>query len=106
MGRRRRGERGPVVTGGERDGSTFAPTVVADVEPGIKIRAEGTVRSRCRGQTAVDSVESAITLATGSCYGFSSRHLSPRDVAGAISSPSEINSGNIHINWTALCAPT
>ena len=77
-GRRRAGSRAgcdeavdagaTVLTGGTRDGATYAPTVLVDVPAGAKLCARGGVRPGARA-AAVDGVDEAFAAVNDSRYG-------------------------------------
>jgi acyl-CoA reductase-like NAD-dependent aldehyde dehydrogenase len=89
-----------VLTGGERDGSMVAPTVVADVDPYSPFAQKELFGPAVAVSTAADW-DSAITQANGTAYGLAAG-IFTSDVAGAVRAIREIDAGSIHINWTPL----
>ena len=89
-----------VLTGGERDGSMVAPTVVADVDPFSPFAQKELFGPAVAVSTAADW-DSAITQANGTAYGLAAG-IFTSDVAGAVRAIREIDAGSIHINWTPL----
>ena len=89
-----------VLTGGERDGSMVAPTVVADVDPYSPFAQKELFGPAVAVSTAADW-DSAITQANGTAYGLAAG-IFTSDVAGAVRPIREIDAGSIHINWTPL----
>ena len=89
-----------VLTGGERDGSMVAPTVVADVDPYSPFAQKELFGPAVAVSTAADW-DSAITQANGTAYGLAAG-IFTADVAGAVRAIREIDAGSIHINWTPL----
>jgi glyceraldehyde-3-phosphate dehydrogenase (NADP+) len=89
-----------ILVGGERDGSIVAPSVVADVDPSSPFSQNELFGPAVAVSTA-DDWESAIAQANGTMYGLSVG-IFTSDVAGAVRAIREIDSGNIHINWTPL----
>jgi acyl-CoA reductase-like NAD-dependent aldehyde dehydrogenase len=89
-----------VLTGGERDGSMVAPTVVADVDPFSPFAQKELFGPAVAVSTAADW-DSAITQANGTSYGLAAG-IFTSDVAGAVRAIREIDAGSIHINWTPL----
>jgi len=89
-----------VLVGGERDGSVVAPTVVADVDPSSPFSQHELFGPAVAVSTAVDW-EAAVSQANGTAYGLAAG-IFTSDVAGAVRAIREIDSGNIHINWTPL----
>jgi acyl-CoA reductase-like NAD-dependent aldehyde dehydrogenase len=89
-----------ILTGGERDGSTVAPTVVADVDPSAPIAQDELFGPAVAVSTAADW-EAAISQANGTAYGLAAG-IFTADVAGTVRAIREIDAGSIHINWTPL----
>jgi glyceraldehyde-3-phosphate dehydrogenase (NADP+) len=89
-----------VLTGGERDGSMVAPTVVADVDPLSPFAQNELFGPAVAVSTAADW-DSAIAQANGTAYGLAAG-IFTSDVAGAVRAMREIDAGSIHINWTPL----
>ena len=86
-----------LVIGGERRGAIYAPTVLADVKPEMRVS-----RSELFGPavavTPAATVDEAIALANDSNYGLSAGVFT-RSLDSAIRFAREVESGNIHINW-------
>ena len=95
-GGRRGGAR--ILTGGVRDGAVYSATVVADVEPGMRIS-----RSELFGPAValspVGGIEEALALANDSDYGLSAG-IYTRDVDAALAFARRAEAGNVHINGT------
>lgn len=89
-----------VITGGARQGAVFAPTVVADVEPRMRIFREE-LFGPAVGVTPVDTVDEAISLANNSSYGLGAG-IFTRDVNTAWRFAREVQCGTVQINWTSL----
>jgi acyl-CoA reductase-like NAD-dependent aldehyde dehydrogenase len=89
-----------VLTGGQRDGATVAPTVVADVDPSSSFSQNELFGPAVAVSTAEDW-EAAIAQANGTAYGLAAG-IFTGDVAGAVQAMREIDAGSIHINWTPL----
>ena len=86
-----------VLTGGERNGTMHKPTLVADVNPAMRISCEelfgpAVALSQC------SSIEEAIQLANDSNYGLSAG-IFTQDLEWAMKFAREVHSGNLHINW-------
>jgi len=89
-----------VVTGGTRDGAAYAPTVVSDVSPQMRIAREelfGPAVAVC----PVDSIEQAIELANATAYGLSAAVFT-NDIRHALQFVRKTDAGNLHVNWTPL----
>jgi glyceraldehyde-3-phosphate dehydrogenase (NADP+) len=89
-----------VVTGGQRDRGVYQPTVVADVDPKMRISREE-LFGPAVALTPVDSVEEAIEMANSSNYGLGAG-IFTRDVTTALRFARSVESGNVMINWTPL----
>ncbi len=89
-----------VIIGGERDGARLAPTVVADVEPGMKL-SDQEVFGPTLGVTKAENVDHAIALANDSSYGLGAG-IFTRDINHAMRFVREVDAGNVHVNWTPL----
>lgn len=86
-----------LVCGGNREGSLFAPTVVADVDPSMRISCDELFGPAVAVTRAAD-VDEAIRLANDSRYGLSASVFT-QDLKAALRFAREVDSGNIHINW-------
>ena len=89
-----------VVTGGRRNGTVFAPTVVADVKPQMRVSCDE-LFGPAVAVTPVDSIEEAIALANDSKYGLGAG-IFTSDIKNALRFAREVQSGTIQINWTPL----
>ncbi len=87
-----------VVTGGERDGALFAPTVVADVDPAMRISCDE-LFGPAVAVTPVGDIEEAVRLANDSEYGLSAG-IFTQDLDVAMRFAREAASGNVHLNGT------
>lgn len=86
-----------LVVGGERHGAVYAPTVVADVSPRMRISCDE-LFGPAVAITAVDTFDEAIALANDSNYGLSAA-IFTRNLDSAMRFAREAESGSIHINW-------
>jgi acyl-CoA reductase-like NAD-dependent aldehyde dehydrogenase len=89
-----------LLTGGDRDGASVAPAVVADVDPASPFSQDELFGPAVSVSTA-DDWQSAIAQANGTAYGLAAG-IFTGDVGGAVRAIREIDAGNIHINWTPL----
>jgi len=89
-----------VVTGGERSGAVFAPTIVADVQPTMRVSCDE-LFGPAVAVTPVETVDEAIRLANDSRYGLGAG-IFTRDIQSALKFARRVHSGNVMINWTPL----
>ena len=86
-----------VLAGGSRSGSIYAPTVLADVDRGMRISCDE-LFGPAVGVTPAQSVEEAIEIANDTNYGLSAA-IFTESLETAMRFAREVDSGNIHINW-------
>ena len=91
---------GRILTGGERDGATVAPAVVADVDPSSAFSQDELFGPAVAVSIAADW-RAAIAQANGTAYGLAAG-IFTGDVSAAVRAIREIDAGNIHVNWTPL----
>ena len=89
-----------VVTGGERNGSLFSPTVVADVDPQMRI-ARDELFGPVVAVTPVENLDEAIAQANESIYGLGAG-IFTNHIGNAMKFAQRVQSGNVMINWTPL----
>src|SRR3954447_22849009 len=89
-----------LVTGGGRDGAVFEPTIVADVDPRMRISCQE-LFGPAVAVTPVSGIDEALAIANDSEYGLSAG-IFTRDVNAALRFAREAESGNVHVNWTPL----
>ncbi|MCI0546649.1 MAG: aldehyde dehydrogenase family protein [Candidatus Rokubacteria bacterium] len=86
-----------VVVGGRREGAMYAPTVIADVKPEMRIS-----RDELFGPAVAvmpfDDVDQAIALANDSDYGLAAG-IFTENLEWAWKFCREVQSGNLHVNW-------
>ena len=85
------------MTGGERQGTLHAPTIVADVDPEMRISRQE-LFGPAVALTRFDSIDEAIAMANDSNYGLSAG-LYTQNVDWALKFAQEVPSGNIMVNW-------
>ncbi len=88
---------GRVVTGGSRRGAIYAPTVVADVKPGMRISCEE-LFGPVVAFTPFNDVEEVLTLANDSRFGLAAGVFT-ESLDVAMKFARRLETGNIHINW-------
>ena len=86
-----------VVVGGSRHGAIYAPTVVADVKPEMKISCDE-LFGPAVAVTPFDSIDEAIALANQTHYGLSAG-IFTENIEWAMKFAREVESGNLHVNW-------
>lgn len=86
-----------VVTGGVRKGAIYAPTIVADVKPEMRISCEE-LFGPAVAFTPFDDVNEAIALANDSEFGLAAGVFT-ESLDTAMRFARELETGNIHINW-------
>ena len=87
-----------LVTGGERSGAVFAPTIVADVVPQMRVFREE-LFGPAIAVTSVNGLDEAIALANDSRYGLSASVFT-KNIDDAFRFVQETQSGNVHVNWS------
>ncbi len=85
-----------LVTGGDRSGTMYAPTVVADVRPEMRISCDE-LFGPAVAVTRFDTIEEAIALANDSVYGLSAA-LYTQNLDWAMKFVRQVHSGNLMIN--------
>ncbi len=89
-----------VACGGERDRALHAPTVVADVAPGMRLWRDE-IFGPVLGVTAIGTLDEAIRLANDTPLGLGAG-IFTRDVHQATRFARQVRSGNVMINWSSL----
>jgi acyl-CoA reductase-like NAD-dependent aldehyde dehydrogenase len=86
-----------VVVGGSRQGAIYAPTVVADVKPEMKISCDE-LFGPAVAVTPFNTIDEAIALANQTVYGLGAG-IFTENLEWAMKFAREVESGNLHINW-------
>lgn len=86
-----------LVTGGERQGAIYQPTVLADVRPEMRVSCEE-LFGPAVAVAPFGSIEEAIRLANDTPYGLSAG-IFTENLEWALRFAKEVDSGNLHINW-------
>ncbi len=89
-----------VVTGGQRDGAKFAPTIVADVAPKMRVSCDE-LFGPAVAVTPVENIDEAIRVANDSSFGLGAGVFT-RDINNAMRFAREVHTGTVQINWTSL----
>jgi acyl-CoA reductase-like NAD-dependent aldehyde dehydrogenase len=86
-----------VVTGGQRQGAIYAPTVVADVKPNMRISSDE-LFGPAVAVTPFTDIDEAIALANDTNYGLAAG-IFTENLEWAWKFAREVQSGNLHVNW-------
>jgi len=86
-----------LVTGGERRGAIYAPTVLADVKPEMRV-SKSELFGPAVAVTPVGTIDEAIAMANDTNYGLSAG-IFTQNIDWAMKFVQEVESGNLHINW-------
>jgi glyceraldehyde-3-phosphate dehydrogenase (NADP+) len=89
-----------VVTGAQRSGALYAPTIVADVKPEMRISCDE-LFGPAVAVTPVDDLNQAIALANDSRYSLGAG-IFTQNLDSAMRFVHEVQTGNVHVNWTPL----
>ncbi|HEV3416698.1 MAG TPA: aldehyde dehydrogenase family protein [Pirellulales bacterium] len=86
-----------LVAGGGRKGALHEATLVADVDPGMRISCDE-LFGPAVAVTPANDIDQAITLANDTRYGLSAA-IFTESIDRALRFAREVDSGNLHINW-------
>ncbi len=86
-----------IVVGGARRGAIYAPTVVADVKPEMRISCDE-IFGPAVAVTPFNNIDEAIALANDTIYGLSAG-IFTENLEWAMRFAREVQSGNLHVNW-------
>jgi glyceraldehyde-3-phosphate dehydrogenase (NADP+) len=86
-----------VLVGGERQGAIYSPTLVADVDPALRISREELFGPAVT-VTSFDGIDEAIALANDSQYGLGAG-IFTENLKWAMEFVRRIESGNVMVNW-------
>jgi glyceraldehyde-3-phosphate dehydrogenase (NADP+) len=86
-----------VLTGGDRAGQLFQPTLVADVSPEMRISCDE-IFGPVVGVAEAPDLDAAIAAANDTIYGLSAA-IFTQNVDWAMKFVRECESGNLHVNW-------
>jgi glyceraldehyde-3-phosphate dehydrogenase (NADP+) len=89
-----------VLTGGQRSGAVFQPTVVADVRPAMRISCQE-LFGPAVAVTPVEGIDEAIAMANDSEFGLGAGVFT-RDVSKALRFARQVHSGTVQINSSSL----
>ncbi len=86
-----------IVTGGAREGTMHAPTIVADVDPKMRISCDE-LFGPAVALTRFEAIDEAIAMANNTNYGLSAA-LFTEKLDWAMQFVRKVHSGNLMINW-------
>lgn len=86
-----------LVAGGRRQGAFYEATLLADVDPGMRISCQE-LFGPAVAVTRAGSVDEAIRLANDSPYGLAAG-IFTENISWAIQFARQVDSGSLHINW-------
>jgi acyl-CoA reductase-like NAD-dependent aldehyde dehydrogenase len=86
-----------VVVGGQRRGAIYAPTIVADVKPEMRISCDE-LFGPAVAVTPFNNLDEAIALANDTIYGLAAG-IFTENLESAMKFAREVQSGNLHVNW-------
>jgi len=86
-----------LLAGGSREAALFAPTLLADVHPDMKVSRDE-VFGPTVAVTPAETIDHAIALANDTRYGLSAGVFT-ENVHNAMRFAKEVDSGNVQINW-------
>lgn len=86
-----------IVVGGQRSGTVYSPTVVADVKPRARISCEE-LFGPAVAVTPFENIDEAIALANDTKFGLSAG-IFTENLEWAMRFAREVHSGNLQVNW-------
>jgi acyl-CoA reductase-like NAD-dependent aldehyde dehydrogenase len=86
-----------LVTGGTRQGAMYAPTVIADVKPEMRVSSDE-LFGPAVAVTPFTDIDEAIALANDTNYGLAAG-IFTENLEWAWKFAREVQSGNLHVNW-------
>jgi acyl-CoA reductase-like NAD-dependent aldehyde dehydrogenase len=86
-----------LLIGGQRSGHIYAPTIVANVKPEMRISCDE-LFGPVVGVTKVANIDDAIALANATNYGLSAA-IFTQNIDWAMKFVREVESGNLMVNW-------
>jgi acyl-CoA reductase-like NAD-dependent aldehyde dehydrogenase len=88
-----------LVTGGRRNGAIYEPTILDHVRPEQRVSCDE-LFGPAVVVTRVSDIDEAIRLANDTEYGLAAG-IFTQDIDRALKFAKEVDSGNLHINWTS-----
>lgn len=87
-----------LVLGGHREGAVYQPTILDDVDPGLRISREE-LFGPAVAVTRCETIEEALRLANDSRYGLAAG-IFTQNLERAMRFVREVDAGNLHVNWS------
>jgi glyceraldehyde-3-phosphate dehydrogenase (NADP+) len=87
-----------LITGGKRDGALHQPTILDQVDPEMRVSREE-LFGPAVAVTRFRDIDEAIRLANDTRFGLSAA-IFTQDIDRAMKFAREVDSGNLHINWS------
>jgi len=88
-----------LVTGGKRDGTMYAPTILDQVDPDMKVSRDE-LFGPAVAVTRFDDIEAAIRMANDTTFGLSAG-IFTQDIDRAMRFARDVDAGNLNINWSS-----
>ncbi len=88
-----------LVTGGKRRGALHPPAILDDVDPNLRVSRDE-LFGPAVAITRFSDIDDAIRMANDTRYGLSAGVFT-QDIDRALKFAKEVDSGNIHINWSS-----
>ncbi|WP_417381727.1 aldehyde dehydrogenase family protein [Gimesia sp.] len=88
-----------LVTGGTRQGAIYAPTILDNTSPEMQVEKDE-IFGPAVALSYFDDIEHAIRMANNTTYGLSAG-IFTQDLDRAMKFAREVESGNLHINWSS-----
>ena len=86
-----------VITGGQRDRGFVEATLLADVDPAMRVSCDE-LFGPAAAASKVSSIDEALDMANDSPYGLAAA-IFTQDIDRAMKFAQRMDAGNIHINW-------
>jgi len=93
------GQGARLVCGGQRQGAIYAPTILDETNPDMLV-VKDEIFGPAVALSYFDNVNDAIAMANDTIYGLSAG-IFTQDIDRAMKFAREVDSGNIHINWSS-----
>lgn len=88
-----------LITGGHREGAMYQPTILDEVDPGLRVSREE-LFGPAVAITRFDDLDNAIRLANQSVYGLAAG-IFTQDIDRAMTFAQQVDAGSLNINWSS-----